>query len=271
MDQNESTLVREFFVQEIARNRKATRNGLIAGAVLGLILIGYCTALLVMINKIVNPKELAEFVQNQAVLMLPTAKRDLSGALKAAAPEVIKGVVDEVVAVFPQLREFAEGELKKITSEATNTAKAELDAVYGEVVASAKAKVIEWDKAGQPASSQIFLDELKKQIDAQITSRITSKPEESVFAKLDATYQQLVTIEKKLRRLANEKDPNRSEVLEKRLIQSWMLMLEDAVVDVDSNDEGTVQTKPEPAKEEAKAEPAPAAAPAPAPAPAPAQ
>ena len=270
MEQNETTLVREFLVQEIGQNRKSIRNGLIVGAVLGVILLGYCVALMVMLNKILDPKELAEFVHNEAVLLLPTAKRDLSGALKSAAPEVIRGVVDQVATVFPEMREFAEAELKKITTEATHTAKAELDAVYAEVVASAKAKVIEWDKAGQKPDSQIFLDELKKQIDAQITSRITSKPEESVFAKLDATYQQLVSIEKKLRRLAADKDPTRTEVLEKRLIQSWMLLLEDAVVDVDSNDEGNVlsKAKAEPAKEEAKAEPA---GDAPAPAPAPAQ
>jgi hypothetical protein len=264
MEQNEQVLVREFFVQEIARNRKATRTGLIAGGIIGVIVLGYGIAMLSMLGTILNPRELAEFVHNQAVLTLPAAKRDLSGALKAAAPEVIKGVVEQVVTVFPQMREFAESELKKITNEATHTARAQLDEVYREVLRSAKAKVVEWDAAGQAPNSQIFLDEIKKEIDAQIANRITDKPEESVFAKLDATYEQLTTIEKKLRALASDKSPSRSEVLEKRLIQSWMLLLEDAVVSVDSADVGNVKTNLPKSPAPAPA-PAPAAAPAPAP------
>lgn len=242
MDQTEQTFVREFLVQEIARNRKSIRTNLIVGAVLGVLLIVYCAFLLYMVSSFTNPKRLAEYVYNQSVLMMPQARNDLAASLKAAAPEVIRGVIEQIVTVFPQMRGFAEDELKKITNEATRTARAQLDEVYREVLVSAKAKVIEWDKAGQAPSSQIFLDELKKDIDAQITNRITAKPEESVFAKLDATYDQLTLIEKKLRRLTNDKNPTRSEVLEKRLIQSWMLLLEDAVVDVDSDDKGTVKT-----------------------------
>jgi len=242
MTQNDTALARQFFIDEIARNRKATRTGIIVGGVIGLILIAYFVIMLNMVNEITNPKNLAEFVHNQAVLTLPAAKRDMAGALKAAAPEVIRGVMEQVVAIFPEMRQFAETELKKITNEALTTARAELDGVYVEVLKAAKARVLELEAAGEHPNSQIFLDELKLAINKQIANKITDKPEESLFAQLDQTYVQLVSIEKKLRALANDKDPDRSEVLEKRLIQSWMLLVEDAVTDVDSEDVGNVKT-----------------------------
>lgn len=277
MAENDTKLAVEFFQSEIEKNKKSTRMGLIVGGVLGALLLVYFVMLMNMVNTITDPDELADFVGNQASMMLPETQKGLSDALQAAAPELIGSVVDEVVKLFPELRKFAEDELKKLTTEALKTAKTQLDEVYREVLVSAKARVVELEAAGQRPSPQIFLDELKKEINTQITNKITSRPEESVFVKLEKTHEQLVRIEKKLRRLAKNDDPNRSELLEKRLIQSWMLMLEDSVRDVDSEDIGNIRSQNMPKKDvpakaaEKKAAPAKAPAKTPAKAPAAAQ
>lgn len=242
MEANDHKLAAEFFEAEIIRNKRAARNHLIGGVVIVAILLVYFSLLMGMLNQITNPKELSEFVHNQAVRMLPTAKKELSSSLKAAAPDVVRGLVNEVLKTFPEMREFAEKELRQISNEALDTAQAQLDEVYAEVLKSAKAKVIELDKAGEAPNAQHFLDELKAEINTQITAKITSSPEESVFLKLEKTHQELTRIQRKLARLAAAKDPTHMENLERQLLQSWILLIEDAVGDVDSEDVGNVKT-----------------------------
>jgi ribosomal protein S20 len=275
MEANDNKLAVEFFEAEIVRNKRAARNHLIGGVVIVAILLVYFSLLMGMLNQITNPKELSEFVHNQAVRMLPTAKKELSASLKAAAPDVVRGLVNEVLKTFPEMREFAEKELKLISNEALDTAQAQLDEVYAEVLKSAKAKVIELDKAGESPNAQHFLDELKAEINTQITAKITASPEESVFLKLEKTHQELTRIQRKLARLAAAKDPTHMENLERQLLQSWILLMEDAVGDVDSADVGNIKTNiPKAGAPQAKkaAAPAPAKPAAPAPAkPAPAK
>jgi TolA-binding protein len=76
------------------------------------------------------------------------------------------------------------------------------------------------------------VDALDQAFKAELNTRITELPQEPLFAQLQKSQAQLEQLNDKLRALVSKKKLSREEMMEKRLIQSWMTFVDQEAKDL---------------------------------------
>ena len=217
----------DHFASDLRREKRNRLAFIIVSVILIGAVFGYMSWLHEQLKKTITPKEIAEFVANNAVSQLPALGDELSRSLKQAAPELVEELKKQFIEeALPELRKFGEDQLLDLSSQAIEVAEQQMVDTITAVIQHNKAAIL----ADATTESTVEPVKLAAALDAalqlELKKRLSDKPGESLSQQLDSSKQQLRAINAKLHRLSTKKDLTRVETLERRLLQSWTTFLD---------------------------------------------
>ncbi len=223
----------DHFRSALATERRNRLVFLIVGLLLVALVFGYMAWLHGQVKKTVTPREIAEFVTNQSVAMLPALGDELSQALREAAPALIdeleRQLLDEAL---PELRKFGEKQLLDLSGEAITVAEQQMVATVSAVIKHNKAAILADATSESTISPNALAQSLDLALQSELKRRLSDRPGESLSQQLDSSRKQLRAIHGKLQRLSNPDGLTRVEHLERRLLQSWTAFLDQQAQDL---------------------------------------
>ena len=245
--------LREFFEKEIKSMKKSTTRQLVIGCLLIIVLVVYFVILNSNLNKHFKPEPLADFLYNETSAMLPRLEKELNSSLKTAIPPIVGEIIREFKKTIPELRRYFERQLVDISDEAVDTGIAKLDGMYAQLIKSSKAKLIEADKNGFPIDVNIFYDELEASFKEMLKEEAVKGGDgETVLDKLEMSHKKLLELNAKLKLLTGKSKGKLSQRdhMEKKFIQTWIIMMNklNKSVDSEDGDSVTIQQKHKPIK-----------------------
>jgi hypothetical protein len=218
----------DYLATEVAELQKNYKIGLIAMALITVILIGYFQWMKSMVAEIVAPQNLSTLMVSEVRRNLPTARIALQTNLTAAAPEVIEFVANSVLdEALPMMSESARALFREYSRELAGYGKLAAVQSFTEIVKTHKTALAKSRETAEPGmyTPDTISEQLSKTIDAQLATRITETPVESLATKLDESVNALHNINQKLNELSGKKKLTRKEELGRKLITTWWTFL----------------------------------------------
>jgi hypothetical protein len=220
----------EHLARELRKDRRSRWLTGIVGVVITAIVFVYMWWVHGQVRDNLTPRNLAATVEGYTRQILPGLGQELSRSLKAAAPDVAKELRTTFTNdVLPQLRQVGEDELVGLASDAIAVAEEQLVETVRTVVREHQAEIRAHALSETAIGPNPLAQALEKALATELTRRTTEQPGESLYAQLEQSRRQLRAINEKLRTLASKKQLTRVESLEKRLITSWMVLVDDKV------------------------------------------
>lgn len=220
----------EHLDREIRKDRRSRWITLIVGVILTCAVFAYMWWLHGLVRDNVTPRNLAATVEGYTREVLPGLGVELARSLKAAAPDVARELRTTFTNdVLPELRALGEEQLVGIASEAIAVADEQLVATITTVVREHQAEIRAHAMSETSVGPNPLAQSLEAALRTELTRRTTEQPGESLYAQLEQSKRQLRAINEKLRALAQKKQLTRVESLEKRLITSWMVLVDEKV------------------------------------------
>ncbi|MBM4079789.1 MAG: hypothetical protein FJ278_08825 [Planctomycetes bacterium] len=253
--------------QQIQTVRSRTHTLLVVGIIVLAIVVGYLSWLTSQVRGTVgDPEGLAQLIKTEADNRLPDLLKELERSLKDQAPEVIKTLREALLRELPNVRKTLENQVGETLDVLMDRLDAEFDPIIDKAIQDHKKDLqpliaMATDETKAVKLQEKFADILEEQIGFEL---------DEVLAKFEKS---MTAIEKRLDRLHTAKDLTPEEQLEKELIATVMIAIDEAIREAGGLPEHKAEaTKPiekaprKPAKKaEAKPEtkaPAPAAKPA---------
>lgn len=220
--------------REIRKDRRSRWFTVVAGVLVACALFTYLWWIHGLVRDEVTPRNLAATVEGYTREILPGLGQELSRSLKAAAPDVAKELRTTFLnEVLPGLRSFGEEQLVGIAADAISVAEEQLVATVTTIVREHQAEIRAHATSETSLGPNPLAQSLEKALRTELERRTTEHPGESLYAQLEQSKRQLRAINAKLHELAHKKQLTRVESLEKRLITSWMVLVDDKVRSTD--------------------------------------
>lgn len=213
--------------REIRKDRRGRYMFLVVGLLATGLVFFYMYWLHKEVKRTITPRGAAELVESYTREILPPLGQELSHSLKAAAPDVANELRTAFLNdVLPEIRSLGEEQLLSMAGEAVVVAEAQMVETVTAIVREHKAEIREHALSDQTLGPNPLAQALEKALQLELDNRLSTRPEEPLYAQLEQSKRQLRALDEKLRALARKKDPNRVESLEKRLITSWMALVD---------------------------------------------
>ena len=182
------------------------------------------------IRDFVTPKSVAELAESELSRVLPDLGQSLSRSLKASAPQLAELVKNKLLReALPALRRQGEEQLIGLADAAITVAEQEMEATVGSIITHAKAEVLAAAATEAATAPDALARTLRRVVDQELRQRLTDRPGEPLAVQLEQARRQLLAINEKLKRLASGKGLSRQETLQRRLIESWIGLVEQKV------------------------------------------
>ena len=170
-----------------------------------------------------TPKSITEFAENTLKRAIPDLGETLSRSLQSSAPQLVDKLKTQLLReALPALRREGEQQLLGLTEAAIVVAEREMEATIGAVIANARAEVLASAATEAASAPDALARTLERVVRTELRQRITDRPGEPLSAQLETARRQLLGINAKLKRLASGQGLSRSETLQRRLLESWI-------------------------------------------------
>ena len=239
MSENDSTVtppeneLSAFLKQETARALRAARTTWIVGLALFLFAIGYLTALLALIQGMLDPKITACMVAQRLDAALPAMMLEAEASLRNLAPAAAEALSARAMEAMSEVREEAERQidltyeqvLPLMEIELRQTVRAHVDAHADEIRNFYRVhQQPDFPDQFLQAIAQDAMSSLDRASGGGFAAR---RP--GYFA--DAVLQALATVNAQIETLRDKptEQMDRSERLQRRLIVAWLRVIEEAI------------------------------------------
>ncbi len=229
---DETKDITSYLERETEQAERQFKIGAIAWTVALAVIFGWFTWARHQVANVLTPKAVADVVAVEVNRRLPdmerAIERGVSDIVPAAAQHVFEAITNDGI---PHLRRQAEklfGQYARDVAEAGATRSVD---AFTEIVLHNRDRILAAARGGDPASPYappVRMDALEKYIAQQVETRLSNTPDETLGHKLDASLTALRNLNKRLVELATNHHATRSQVLAKRLIQSWWGFLSNA-------------------------------------------
>lgn len=227
--------------REIKRDRRGRYLFVVTVLLVTGVVFAYMWWLHSEVKSTLTPRSVSEVVERYTRDLLPDLGDELKRSLKSAAPDVARELRTRFLNdVLPELRGLGEEQLLTMVGGAIEIAEKQLAGTVGTVIREHKAEIRQHAESESAVGPNPLAQELEKSLQQELKRRLSDEPSEPLYAQLEKSRAQLRTIDDKLRDLARKKDLTRVESLEKRLITSWMVLVDERMKEADE------QTPPAP-------------------------
>lgn len=220
--------IRQYLAQEVADAEKSFKLGLIAMAVLTVIIIGYFQWLKSQTAEILEPRNLSTLMISEVKRNMPVAREALTDNLTQATPDIVKFITESVVdEALPMVRDIVEALFRDYSRELAGYGTLAMSQAFEEIVASHEEALKAAAGKGEPGRYEpdAIAQELSAAIDVQLAKKLNDRPEESVALKLKESVTALQNINRHLKSMASSKKLGKRDELGKKLITTWWSFL----------------------------------------------
>lgn len=223
------TILANLIVQETARNRKAARMTWILGLVFVAILTAYMTGLLYLVRGILEPTTAARMIAQKVEADIPALMRDLEQQLRHEATPLANEFSRQIMSCMPQVRLAAQDQIDRTYQEWLPVMRDEMaQAIHSYVVAHRKDLEALYAAQKEPGFAKVFVDDLTAQIVAELNRHLRENGSQHDLVYVhDVSLNVMKDINRQLTMLMTRKaeEMTRSERLQRRLIVSWVQVL----------------------------------------------
>jgi len=222
---------RQFLEEKIAANRKATKATWVVGIIV-LVLIGtYMAGLVYLIKGILEPMTAARMIGMNIEASLPSVLNETELSLQQQATPLANALSDEIMAAMPQMRKEAEEQIDLVYDQLLPLMREEVRSVVLSYVIEHEQELHDIYAAQKcEGFAEAFVDnvmaDLTKALNRELSTATRGHDLEYVSATSLST---LEDINEQLTRLikTETESMSRSERLQRRLIVSWVHVLDD--------------------------------------------
>jgi len=208
--------------REIQATQASARRLWLGGAVLIVIVIGYMSWIFSQLRPWTDPEEVALVLQQTALDQLEPLSESLETALRDSAPDLTRQVTQTVIKSIPELRKEIEKHGGKVADELVEYIDGHIGELIDQVIRDYKKDI----------EDVIPLLETKEGT-AKFRKIMEDACRESVLPSLDAQIQDYLdairAVRRKLERLQSAPDLTPEEKMEREIIATWAIFLDQAI------------------------------------------
>jgi len=208
--------------REIQVVRTSTRHFWIGGALLILVIIGYMSWIFSHLRPLADPEEAAILLQQTALNRLPQFSASLEAALRDAAPDLTRQATQRVLDAIPRIRKEVEKRAGRVGDDLASYIDSHLGELIDQVIRDHKKEIKE------------LIPQLKTKEKAQeFTNLLETACRKSIMDVLDVQLKEyleaLRAIRHKLERLQSAPDLTPEEKLEREMVATWAIFIDQAL------------------------------------------
>ncbi|NQT94722.1 MAG: hypothetical protein HQ559_18340 [Lentisphaerae bacterium] len=223
--------VMDFFENEVATTSRKARMTWIVGLLLVALLAVYLGGVSLLIRGMLEPRTAARMIAMQAEETIPQLLLETEVGLQAQAPFLADSLSKQLMKAMPALREEAERQIDATYEEVLPHLRAELGVTLHQYVEAHDEEIRDfYDAQKVEGFEHAFLDAVVDDTLAALDKEIMMKSEgRGIDHAITAALAGLTDIDGQLNTLLvkGEDEMTRSERLQRRLIVSWLRVVED--------------------------------------------
>lgn len=224
--------VTSYLQNEFNKAQRNFRVGLTVMGILAVFMIGYFQWLKSKTAELLEPKNVSEFIVNEARRQLPHGAEALSSTIRDSAPSVVRFVMQTVIdSVFPLLRDSFRENFQSYSSALVTVGHDTAVVAFSVALRDLQAQVA---KSKSTAPDAIVAQGVAF-MTAQLPAHLEEASREAIGSKVAESANMLVGVNKRLKELSG-KPKNREEELAKRMITTWWSFLQQNKQDVTTTD-----------------------------------
>lgn len=210
--------VAERFVRkELSDARKSLRLTQIIASVLAIGTMIYTGAIASQLNNTLEPTAAAQVATGLLVDQVETQGPQISAEIRQRIPKLIEEMPDYAIKQLPQYRTALESQVESDMNRHFTASSKELGATFDELLDANKESISQMIKDGKdPEATKVVGDAIEKEMLEYVGT--TSLNGETLSTKLDGAYTSLTQVEKRMAKLASNKNLTPQEKKARRAI-----------------------------------------------------